>query len=144
METRLVAEAHRDEWGEVRARANRHLLPGDVPLAFDHRRMLADALGRLRGQMKYMPRVIAALIGPELTTPVIHRVCEAMSGRPIHRANLRRAMTETHALLHPVKATTAGPRSAGRQPIRYRWMKDVELVRLDPAMRMPWTAIPGR
>ncbi|HEY9228717.1 MAG TPA: NUDIX domain-containing protein, partial [Gemmatimonadaceae bacterium] len=99
MEAGVITEAHRDHWGEVRSRVKRHVLPGDSPLAFDHRRMLADALGRLRGKMKYTPSVIAALIGCEITAPAIHRVCEAVSGRPIHLANLRRALTETHALL---------------------------------------------
>lgn len=144
METALVTEAHRDQWGEVRPKAERQVLANDTPLAFDHRRMLADALGRLRGKLKYTPGVLAALVGAEVTAPIIHRVCECVAGRPIHMANLRRAVTDTHALLVPIKTIVAGPRPAGRQATRYRWAKDIHLARLDPAIRMPWSAIPTR
>jgi hypothetical protein len=144
METALVTEAHRDQWGDVLPEAKRQVLEHDIPLAFDHRRMLADALGRLRGKLKYTPSVLAALVGSEITAPVIHRVCESVAGRPIHMANLRRALTDTHALLQPIKTIIAGPRPPGRQATRYRWVKDIDLARLDPAMRMPWSAIPAR
>ena len=144
METALVTEAHRDQWGEVRPEADRHVLANDAPLAFDHRRMLADALGRVRGKLKYTPSVLAALVGAEITAPIVHRVCESVAGRPIHMANLRRALTATNALLRPIKTIVTGRRPVGRQATRYRWVKDVDLARLDPAMRVPWTAIPPR
>jgi hypothetical protein len=144
METGLLTEAHRDQWGEVRPTARRQVLANDEPLAFDHRRMLADALGRLRGKLKYTPSVLGALVGSEIVAPAIHRVCESVAGRPIHMANLRRALTDTHALLQPIKTIIAGPRPPGRQATRYRWVKDVDLARLDPAMRIPWSAIPSR
>jgi len=144
METGLVTEAHRDQWGDVRPRAERQVLPNDAPLAFDHRRMLADALGRLRGKLKYTPSVLAALVGSDINTPVVHKVCESVAGRPIHLANLRRALTVTHPLLRPIKAIVAGTRPAGRPATHYRWVKDVDLARLDPAIRMPWSAIPSR
>ncbi len=144
METALVTEAHRDQWGDVRPEAEQLVLANDAPLAFDHRRMLADALGRVRGKLKYTPSVLAALVGAEITTPIIHRVCESVAGRPIHMANLRRALTATHALLRPIKTIVAGPRLPGRQATRYRWVKDVDLARLDPAMRVPWAPGPSR
>ena len=144
MEAGLVTEAHRDQWGDVRPKADRHVLADDAPLAFDHRRMLADALSRLRGKLKYTPSLLAALVGSEITTPIIHRVCESVAGRPIHMANLRRALTDTHALVRPIKTIVTGPRPTGRPPTRYHWVKDVDLARLDPAMCMPWAPIPSR
>jgi hypothetical protein len=144
METGLVREAHRNQWGVISASAARHVLANDTPLAFDHRRMLADALGRLRGKMKYTPSVLAALTGDQLTAATLHTTCEAVAGRPIHLGNLRRAFTQTNDLLQLTAAPVGAARNPGRQAVHYRWVMDVELLRLDPSIRMPWAPLPPR
>ena len=83
-EAGLVAEAVRDSGGEVVPASGR-------PLALDHRRILATALGRLRGKLKYRP-VAFELTPPEFTLSRLQRVVEAISGVALHKQNFRRAL----------------------------------------------------
>lgn len=141
----LVPEAHRDKWG--RLTSARESGPGNA-LAFDHRLMLADALGRLRGKLKYIPGVLSALLGREVALPVLQSACEAIGGRPIVTPNFRRVMTATHGLLER-RAGHARVRTAkkGAAPSLYAFRADVDTLRLDPSIRMPWAqlqAVGGR
>ena len=135
----LVPEAHRDKWG--RLTSNRKAWPGEA-LAFDHRVMLADAIGRLRGKLKYIPGVLSALLGREVALPVLQTACEAIGGRPIVTPNFRRVMTATHGLLER-RAGHASVRTAkkGVAPSLYAFRADVETLRLDPSIRMPWAEL---
>ena len=102
--------------------------------------MLADAIGRLRGKMKYAPAVLAALLGPRITSVTLHRACEAIAGRPIHLANLRRAFA-TAALIEEdgfLSGASAGP---GRPARQYRWNAGITDVRLDQALKIPWRPV---
>jgi hypothetical protein len=96
-EAYLVPEAWRDraETGgaaEHRRPAppepSRDLLPGK-PMALDHRRILATALGRLRGKIKYRP-VVFELLPPTFTLLQLQRVVEALAGVRLHKQNFRR------------------------------------------------------
>ena len=137
----LVPEAHRDKWG--RLTSTRASWSGEA-LAFDHRVMLADALGRLRGKLKYIPGVLSALLGREVALPVLQAACEAIGGRPIVTPNFRRLMTATHGLLVR-RAGHASVRAAkkGVAPSLYAFRADVETLRLDPSIRMPWARTAG-
>jgi hypothetical protein len=64
------------------------LLPGR-PMALDHRRILATALGRLRGKLKYRP-VVFELLAPAFTLLQLQTVVEALSGVRLHKQNFRR------------------------------------------------------
>jgi hypothetical protein len=138
MHAGLLEEAARDVWGAV--------LVGSTPsgygrpLAFDHRRMLADALGRLRGKMKYAPALLASLLGPTVTTSSLHGACEAVAGRPLHRSNLRRAF-EGATLLEAQGRVRGG--KPGQPAVEFRWGGDVKTRRLDPSLRLPFLAIAG-
>jgi len=59
------------------------------PMVLDHRRMLATALGRLRGKIKYRP-VIFELMPSTFTLFALQRVVEALAGAPLHKPNFRR------------------------------------------------------
>jgi hypothetical protein len=59
------------------------------PMAYDHRRLLASALGRLRGKIKYRP-VVFELLPREFTLLQLQRVTEAIAGARLHKQNLRR------------------------------------------------------
>ncbi len=61
------------------------------PMISDHRRILATALSRLRGKLKYRP-VIFELMGPEFTLLQLQRAVEAIAGVPLHKQNFRRAL----------------------------------------------------
>jgi hypothetical protein len=59
------------------------------PLALDHRRMLAQALGRIRGKLRYRP-VVFELLPEEFTLLALQRVVEALAGNLLHKQNFRR------------------------------------------------------
>src|SRR6202049_4502485 len=60
-----------------------------VPLAADHRRILATAIGRLRGKIKYRP-VVFELMPPAFTLLQLQCTVEALSGVRLHKQNFRR------------------------------------------------------
>ena len=103
-EAGLVAEAVRD----------RALTPPGGPLpplgrdmVFDHRRILATAMGRLRGKMKYRP-VVFELMPPEFTLLELQRTVEALSGIRLHKQNFRR-LVEGQGLVEGTGACRARP-----------------------------------
>ena len=97
-EADLVDEALRD-----------HRTEQDVPagmgehLVSDHRRILASALGRLRGKLAYRPVVFELLPG-EFTLLQLQRVVEALSGAKLHKQNFRRLVTNAD-LVEPIGRT---------------------------------------
>jgi len=58
-------------------------------MALDHRRILATALGRLRGKLKYRP-VVFELLPASFTLLQLQRIVEALAGMRLHKQNLRR------------------------------------------------------
>ncbi len=61
------------------------------PMISDHRRILATALGRLRGKLKYRP-VVFELTPPEFTLSRLQRTVEAIAGVALHKQNFRRVL----------------------------------------------------
>jgi hypothetical protein len=61
------------------------------PMISDHRRILATALGRLRGKLKYRP-VAFELTPPEFTLSRLQRTVEAIAGVALHKQNFRRVL----------------------------------------------------
>ncbi len=96
-EAGLAAEAARD-----RGRAQGVDLPEpsrfeDVfgrPMVSDHRRILATALGRLRGKLKYRP-VVFEVMAEAFTLLELQRAVEAISGVRLHKQNFRRMIERT-------------------------------------------------
>jgi hypothetical protein len=144
MDAGLVPEARRDRWGRAKARE------GDArfgrEMAFDHREILADALGRIRGKIKYTPAALAALTGPEATLDELQAACEAIAGRPLHRSNFRRAVApggagEPRAPRIVARTGRRRPRETrgpGVAPEIYRFLDDAVRGRLDTSIRLPW------
>jgi len=136
----LVEEARRDRWGQVADAGDTSAAFG-TPMAFDHREMLADALGRLRGKLKYVPRVLQALVGDRFTLDDLQEACEALAGRPLHRANFRRTVSAVRsALVVPTGESRESP-GPGVDPKLYAFRDEVVAARLDTALRMPWTPL---
>ena len=143
----LVAEANRDRWGRG---------PGagfGREMAFDHRRILADALARLRGKIKYLPAALKALAGDEFTLDELQAACEAVAGRPLHRPNFRRAVAEVKGdrqTRTPRLVAGTGrrrPRAGGEPgvaPELFRFRPDMLHARLDPSLRLPFLAVDAR
>jgi len=61
------------------------------PMISDHRRILATALSRLRGKLKYRP-VVFELMPEAFTLSSLQRAVEAIAGVPLHKQNFRRAL----------------------------------------------------
>lgn len=83
-EAELVTEAARDTGEAVRGGAG-------AAMASDHRRILATALSRLRGKIKYRP-VAFELMPEEFTLSYLQKVVESISGFPLHKQNFRRSL----------------------------------------------------
>ncbi|HXG79037.1 MAG TPA: NAD regulator [Methyloceanibacter sp.] len=129
-EAGLVPEAKRD--GRQAASQWRDLPELGRPMAFDHRRILATALGRLRGKMKYRP-VVFELLPPEFTLYDLQKTVEAISGTLLHKQNFRR-LVEQGGL---VEATGNVSTATGGRPARlYRFRREVVLERPAPGLRV--------
>ena len=81
-------------------------------MRFDHRRILATAISRLRAKLKYRP-VVFELMPAEFTLTELQRTVEAISGRHLHQQNFRR-LVENGALVEPTG--DASNRSAAARP----------------------------
>jgi hypothetical protein len=95
-EAGLAPEAARDRdraWG-LAAPEPDAAHPLGSPMVSDHRRILATALGRLRGKLRYRP-VIFELTPPEFTLSELQRTAEAIVGVPLHKQNFRRGLDRT-------------------------------------------------
>ena len=82
-EAGLVEEARRD--GRV---ASVPVTLGES-MRFDHRRILATSIARLRAKLKYRP-IVFELMPNEFTLTELQRTVEAISGRHLHKQNFRR------------------------------------------------------
>jgi hypothetical protein len=127
-EAGLVEEAQRD------GRMNQ--LPLATPLgasmAFDHRRILATAIARLRGKMKYRP-VVFELMPAMFTLLELQRTVEAISGICLHKQNFRRLVEE----LGLVERTGKFARIArGRPAELFSFRREVLSERPAPGVRL--------
>jgi hypothetical protein len=79
------------------------------PMISDHRRILATALSRLRGKLKYRP-VVFELMPEAFTLSALQRAVEAIAGVPLHKQNFRRALERAELVegLGRVDAETGG------------------------------------
>ena len=84
---RLIEEAQRKTPGAA-------LPASGEPMASDHRRILATALSRLRGKLKYRP-IIFELTPPRFTLLELQKSLEALTGLRLHKQNFRRGLERT-------------------------------------------------
>jgi len=129
-EAGLVEESQRD--GREAARAW-----GDLPryggaMRFDHRRVLATAIGRVRAKIKYRP-VIFELMPPEFTLFELQKTVEAILGPHLHKQNFRR-LVESAGLVEPTGEVKT--RTGGRPAKLYRFRREVLLERPAPGVRV--------
>jgi hypothetical protein len=129
-EAGLVEEARRD--GRAAALARRPLPVLGEPMRFDHRRILATAIARLRAKLKYRP-VIFELMAREFTLTELQRTVEAISGRRLHKQNFRR-LVEAAALVEPTGETSTA--TGGRPAALFRFRGEVVQERPAPGLRL--------
>jgi hypothetical protein len=132
-EAGLVAETRRD----------RRALPSSAPSAaeqarfgepmqFDHRRILATSMGRLRGKLKYRP-VVFELMEPTFTLLELQRTVEAISGVRLHKQNFRR-LVETNGLVE--RTGRQSNKAGGRPAEQFRFRREVLRERPSPGVKV--------
>ena len=129
-EAGLVAEAAQD--GRQAAKRWPDLPELGRPMAFDHRRILGTAMGRLRGKLKYRP-VVFELMPPEFTLYDLQKTVEAISGTLLHKQNFRR-LVEHGGLVEPTGNVSTA--TGGRPARLYRFRREVVLERPAPGLRV--------
>jgi len=133
-EAGLVEEARRDG---REAALHWHDAPRfGAPMLFDHRRILATAISRVRAKIKYRP-VIFELMPPEFTLFELQKTVEAILGPHLHKQNFRR-LVESAGLVEPTGEVKT--RTGGRPAKLYRYRREVVLERPSPGVRVK----PGR
>lgn len=81
------------------------------PMASDHRRILATAIGRLRAKIKYRP--VAFELAPERFTLLhLQRLVESIAGLELHKQNFRRLLDRSGL----IEGTGDFDASAGGRP----------------------------
>ncbi len=129
-EAGLIEEAKRDERPAAQARKSLPLL--GASMRFDHRRILATAIARLRAKLKYRP-VVFELLPSEFTLTDLQRTVEAISGRHLHKQNFRR-LVETGALVEPTGEMST--QTGGRPAALFRFRREVLQERPAPGLRV--------
>ncbi|HVC53229.1 MAG TPA: hypothetical protein VND87_14515 [Stellaceae bacterium] len=127
-EAGLVVEAVRD----LERPSGGEDAPSGVAMAVDHRRIMATAIGRLRGKIKYRP-VVFELMPPSFTLLQLQRTVEALSGVRLHKQNFRR-LVEQQGLVEETGAMTAA--TGGRPARLVRFRREVLLERPASGLRL--------
>ena len=126
-EAGLVEEFYRDSGQTGKKLANL-----GTPMLFDHRRILATAIARLRGKLKYRPLVFE-LMAPTFTLLELQRAVEALAGRRLHKQNFRRLVAD-QGLVEGTGKFNAPAR--GRPAELFRFRRDVLRERPAPGLRL--------
>lgn len=100
-------------------------------MAADHRRIVASALSRLRGKLRYRP-VVFELLPSNFTLFEIQRVVEALRGQKLHKQNFRR-LIESEGLVEPLGSRA---KTKGRPANLFRFRKEVLLERPSLGIRV--------
>jgi hypothetical protein len=140
-EAGLVAESVRDRAFRTDAgfddptglSDSRATVDAGAAMALDNRRILATALGRLRGKLAYRP-VVFELLPEAFTLFQLQRVVEALTGTRLHKQNFRR-MVLHGAVVEPIGRTEATGR--GRPAEVYRFRRDVLKARAAVGVGLP-------
>lgn len=132
----LVPEAARDGGGGLHtgAQGGRQDAAWGRPMALDHRRIAATALGRLRGKLRYRP-VVFELLPETFTLLQLQQVVEALSGVELHKQNFRRLL-ERGRLVEGTGRHESRRRGRPAEVFRFRR----EVLRERPA---PGVGVPG-
>lgn len=130
-EAGLIPEAMAAPKSQIRA-----TLPvGGVAMGLDHRRILATAISRLRGKIKYRP-IIFELMADNFTLLELQATVEGLSGARLHKQNFRR-LVEGQGLVE--ETGTMSTETGGRPARLVRFRREVLRERPAPGLRFPGT-----
>lgn len=131
-EAGLAPEAARDR-GESAPSDPALIAALGQPMLSDHRRILATALGRLRGKLKYRP-VVFELTPEAFTLSALQRTVEAIAGVPLHKQNFRRALERTDLVEGLGRLETE---TGGRPAELFRFRREALAERPAPGLALP-------
>lgn len=101
-------------------------------LRFDHRRVLATSIARIRAKIKYRP-VVFELMQDEFTLFELQKTVEAILGPHLHKQNFRR-LVESAGLVETTGEVRV--KTGGRPARLYQFRKKVLLERPAPGVRV--------
>ncbi len=101
-------------------------------MLYDHRRILATAIARLRGKLKYRP-VVFELMAPSFTLLELQRTVEALAGLKLHKQNFRRLVAEQGLVEGTGKFSSP---ARGRPAELFRFRREVLRERPAPGLRL--------
>lgn len=104
-----------------------------VPMYYDHRRVIATAISRLRAKIEYRP-LIFGLMPEVFTLSQLQQSVEALSGVRLHKQNFRRLL-DTQNLVTETGHSSSAQR--GRPAKLYRFRHDIELQSLLMDSKLP-------
>lgn len=102
-------------------------------LAYDHDRIVPDAIERARSKLEYTA-LATAFVEEPFTLAQLREVYEAVWGVPLDPANFRRKVVSTHDFVVPTDELAKPGPGGGRPAKRYRRGR---AIRLHPAMLRP-------
>ena len=129
-EAGLVIEAQRNSMEIVQTAADPVY---GLSMRYDHRRILATGVARLRAKIKYRP-VMFELMPEAFSLLQLQQTVEAITGRLLHKQNFRR-LVEQQNLIEETGALTAG--AAGRPAKLFQFKNDVIAARAIAGTKLP-------
>jgi hypothetical protein len=125
-EARLVREAAR------RGHVADPIPPGES-MTYDHRRILATGIARIRSKIKYRP-IVFELMPSTFTLFQLQRAVEALAGRRLHKQNFRRLIDQQGL----VEETGESLSATGGRPARLvRFRREVLFERALVGSKLP-------
>ena len=103
------------------------------PMVLDHRRILASALQRIRGKIKYRP-IIFEMLPETFTLYHLQQVAEALAGQKLHKQNFRRLVLNEKLVEETEKTHSAG---RGRPAVLYKFRENVRFERGSAGVGLP-------
>lgn len=100
---------------------------------YDHRRILATGIARLRAKIKYRP-VVFELMPPDFTLGQLQLAVEALAGRPLHKQNFRR-LIDQQGLVE--ETGTVSAETGGRPARLYRFRREILIERAVAGSKLP-------
>ncbi len=111
-----------------------------LEMAYDHRRIVATAISRIRGKIRYRP-VIFELVGERFTLLQLQRAVEALAGVRLHKQNFRRLVDRGGLVEGTGQIET---HTGGRPAELFRFRREVLLERPAPGVGLPRHSTVGR
>ena len=104
-----------------------------APMYYDHRRVIATAISRLRAKIEYRP-LIFGLMPDVFTLSQLQQSIEALSGMRLHKQNFRRLLDSQNLVMPTGESSNA---QRGRPAKLFRFRHDIELQSLLMDSKLP-------